>query len=63
MSDINELFSRDPLKMTDQDLDQIIQTMREKRKAFKSQPASAKSAPKLTEAQKKVSGLNLDLDL
>lgn len=34
MSDIAELFDRDPLKLTDQDLDTIITSLRQQRANF-----------------------------
>lgn len=64
MSDINELFSRDPLDLTDDNIDEIIAHMRERRHLFNTTPTSKSGAPKkLTAAQKKVSGLNLDFKL
>lgn len=34
MTDLSELFARDPLELTDQDLDLIIKEMREKRALY-----------------------------
>lgn len=63
-TDITTLFSRDPMDMTDGDIDSIIKVMREKRAIFKAAPAVAKKAPaKLTEKQKAVKSLNLDIKL
>lgn len=63
MSDIALLFARDPLKMSDSDIDQIIEAMRAKRHLFNSAPAGPK--PKLTKAEAEVSSKlsNIDLDL
>ena len=38
MSDIAELFARDPLDLTEQDLDKIIARFREVRQQFNNQP-------------------------
>lgn len=67
MSDINELFSRDPMKMTTEDIDKIIEEMRKKRHLFlagpvKEKKAKAAPAPKTLTA-KAASNLELDLDL
>ena len=51
MSDLTELFARDPLKYSKQDVQQIIAVYREKRKQFnaggtlagKAKPVSAKT--------------------
>jgi hypothetical protein len=62
MSDIATLFARDPLKMTDADIDKIIETMREKRHLFNSAPQP--KGNKLTKKEEEVSsGLKLDLNL
>lgn len=64
MSDVNELFSRDPLSLTNEDIDQIIEEMRAKRHLFQSAPASKpKAAPAKTKAQADALKLNLNLDL
>lgn len=34
MSDISELFSRDPLEHTDESIDEIIRALRESRRTF-----------------------------
>lgn len=64
-TDINELFNRDPLSLTDEDITSIIAEMRKKRHMFKTAPAAGKTkAPaKLTEKQKQVSSLKIDLEL
>lgn len=61
MSDIAALFARDPLKMSDEDIDRIISTMRERRHQFNT--GAIKSAAKLTKKEEEVSGLKLDLNL
>lgn len=49
MSDIAELFARDPLDLTDQDLDTIIAKLRASRAAFNAGEKSAGSMkPKAT---------------
>lgn len=64
MSDITELFNRDPLKLTNEDIDKIIAHYRENRKAFNANPGAVKgrrAAPKkLTEKEQAVSGLKID---
>ena len=63
-TDINELFSRDPLELTNEDIDEIIAHMRERRVLFNSTPVTKAGAPKkLTAAQSKVQGLNVDFEL
>jgi len=59
--DITELFSRDPMSLTDTDIDNIIAEMRKKRAMFKAAPASAaKGGPKqLTDKQQKAAKLDL----
>jgi hypothetical protein len=65
MSDMTELFNRDPLKLTNEDIDQIIEEMRKRRHLYKSAPATSTGAkPTLTAKQKAVtSKLNLDFDI
>ena len=59
MTDITELFSRDPMKLTNENIDEIIEEMRAKRKLFESgAPAGKKKAP-----AKKTTGGSLDLDI
>jgi hypothetical protein len=63
MSDITELFARDPLEFSQADLDAIIDEMRKKRVLFNSAP-TAKAAPKkLTAGQEKAAKLSLDIKL
>jgi hypothetical protein len=62
MSDITELFMRDPLKLTDTDISGIIQYYRDNRKLFNAPVAAAKP----TAAKKvdpRLSGLKIDLEL
>lgn len=64
MSDITELFNRDPLSLTNEDIDKIIAHYRENRKSFNANPGAVKgkkAAPKkLTEKEQAVSKLNID---
>lgn len=63
MSDVNDLFSRNPMDLTDSDIDEIIEKMREQRKTFKQMPLG-KSPKKLTEKEKNIASLNItDLKL
>lgn len=65
-TDINELFSRDPIHLSDLDIDKIIAEFRKRRQLFNSNPAAvaaAKPAKQLTEKEKAVSGLKLGLSL
>lgn len=49
--DISELFSRDPLKLTNENIDQIIEEMRNKRRLFESGGLKTSGAkPKATSA-------------
>lgn len=62
MSDIAILFARDPEKMSEADIDAIIESMREKRHLFVSGPVAKGS--KLTAKEEEIKNtLNLDLDL
>ena len=67
MTDMALLFSRDPLKLTDEDITEIIKKFREARVSFKqgNMKAGKTTAPKLTkaEAEVKASGLDLSIDL
>lgn len=62
-TDINELFSRDPLKLTDDDITQIVAEFRKRRNLFNANPASAAAPKKLTDKEKKASSLKIELDL
>ncbi len=65
MTDIQELFSRDPLQLTDLDLDAMIAHMRENRKAFKLGNMTAGKMPtaKQKEALSLADALDIKLDL
>lgn len=67
MTDINELFSRDPLKLTDDNIDEIIEEMRAKRHLFNSGAGTVKKAPAKSKLAKEGSQLKaklgLDIDL
>lgn len=66
MSDMTELFTRDPLKLTRDDIEQIIVDLRKRRSMFKAAPgAGSKTAkPKMTEKQAAALSLNLgDIEL
>lgn len=62
-TDINELFSRDPLSLSDDDIDQIIEEMRKKRHLFNANPAAAAGKSKMTEKEKTASSLNIEVKL
>ena len=63
-TDVNELFNRDPLSMTDEDIDKIIMEYRKRRQMFNAAPASAAAKTKtLTDKEKAVSSLKIELDL
>lgn len=63
-TDINELFSRDPLSLTNSDIDKIILEMRKKRHTFQVGPAPKSGGTKsLTKAQEQASKLDIDLKL
>lgn len=65
MSDMTELFMRDPLKLTDEDITKIISHYREARATFKAAPAAVKgrSSKKTTEQARATSALNISLEL
>jgi len=64
MTDINELFSNDPLKHTNEDIDQIIAEMRKRRHLYKAGPAQPKAtSTALTDKQRAVSSLKIELEL
>lgn len=46
MSDISELFARDPIDLTNQDLDEIIAKYREARAQFEAKPQREPKAKK-----------------
>jgi len=57
MTDISELFARDPLSLTKSDITQIITTMRASRHAFNAGNIKAGSTKPPTEKQKQISDL------
>jgi DNA invertase Pin-like site-specific DNA recombinase len=66
MSDINELFRKDPLSCSNQDIRTIVQVFREKRAQFvlgnkQAGKTSSKMTAKETEVSKLVDLSNLDL--
>lgn len=64
MTDMTELFSRDPLSLTNENIDQIIEEMRKKRHLFNAGGSTAgKPKPKLSKGQEATKGLDLDIDL
>ena len=64
MTDINELFSRDPLKHTNKNIDENIAEMRKRRHLYKSGPAQPKAgATALTDKQKAATSLKIELKL
>lgn len=64
MTDITELFSRDPLSLTNEQIDQIIEEMRKKRHLFQSGATTTPRAkPKVSAKQEAALKLDLDIDL
>lgn len=65
MSDLAELFARDPLNLSDADLDKMVEAYRENRKAFKlgNMQAGKVPSPKQKAATDLASMLDLKLDL
>jgi hypothetical protein len=65
MADIAELFSRDPLSYSEQDLTIIVEEMRKSRHAFNLGNIKAGSTKPRTEKQKSLDALaeGLDIDL
>ena len=67
MSDIQELFSRDPLSLSREDLTQIVERFRASRQQFNLGNRMAGSTKPKTEKQKKidetVAKFNIELDL
>lgn len=57
MSDLAQLFARDPLKLTDDDIKSIIEEMRKSRHAFNAGNAKAGSTKPKTEKQKAIASL------
>ena len=63
MSDIAELFARDPLELSEQDINQIIARFREARSAFGNAPITSKSPPKPKQADVASLADKLDIKL
>lgn len=61
MSDIGELFSRDPLKLTREDRAAIIAKYREARNQFVLGVKSAGNAKKIKGGEVKIKDLDIDL--
>lgn len=62
MTDISELFSRDPLDLSKQDIEAIVKKFRESRKAFNLGNSRAGSTKPPTEKQKKNAALLAKID-
>lgn len=63
-TDITTLFHRDPVEMTDEDIEKIISVYRSKRSQFQANPARVAAKPKpKTPAAKAAAELNLDIKL
>ncbi len=64
MTDINDLFSRDPLNHTDENIDEIIAEFRSRRHLYKAGPANPKAGSVvLTDKQKAATSLKIELKL
>ena len=63
MTDINKLFSDDPLNHTNEDIDAIIAEMRSRRHLYKAGPANPKASTVLTDKQKAATSLKIELQL
>ncbi len=65
MSDVAELFARDPMDLSEQDLDRIIARFREARNQFNNQALGSEgkktAGPKDPEVRDLASKLDLDL--
>lgn len=60
MSDLSELFARDPLKLTNEDIESIIQHYRNARQQHLIGDAKAGKAPKPAKGEKQPLNLSLD---
>ena len=65
MTDIAVLFARDPLKLTKNDIDHIIEELRKRRKQFgtiaeKAPRTSRSRTPRQTKADKLIEGLGAE---
>lgn len=63
MSDIAELFARDPLQLSQQDIETMVAEMRKSRHAFNAGNMKAGSTKPKTEKQKAVSELSSKLNI
>jgi len=63
MNDLSELFARDPLLLSQQDLTAIIEEMRKSRHAFNAGNAKAGSTKPKTEKQQQVASLAAKLNI
>lgn len=65
MSDLSELFARDPLSLTKTDITTIIEEMRKSRHAFNAGNIKAGSTKPKTEKQKQIATLaeKLQIDI
>lgn len=62
-STIAELFARDPLKHTQQDVEAIVEYFRSTRKDFKESGIRAKASKTLTPKEVEAKSTGLDFDL
>lgn len=63
MTDISELFTRDPLSLTQPDITKIIEKMRASRHAFSAGNITAGSTKPPTEKQKQITELSSKLKI
>lgn len=64
MTDIGELFSRDPATLTREDIDEIIKVYREARHQFVLGNAQAGATKRVTAPKPKITNLDdLDIDI
>lgn len=63
MSDIAELFARDPLQLSQQDIETIVVEMRKSRQSFNAGNMKAGSTKPKTEKQKAVAALSDKLNI
>lgn len=63
MSDLTDLFAKDPLTYTDQDLRSVIEEMRKKRHQFNAGNLKGGSMKPLTEKQKATAAAVGDVEL
>jgi hypothetical protein len=63
MTDLAELFARDPLNLTNDDIRIIVEEMRKSRHAFNAGNAKAGSTKPQTEKQKTISSLTEKMNI